>query len=347
MSDAGEKPVAEPVAEAPVAEAAAGEADGEAGVALESAPTMEKGAAKCTKCEKKFGMFVLRHNCRACGLTFCDNCSAKKHEMPPNFGYKGAQRVCENCYFYLASLALEQMDNKPEPLDMPLIHAKVTGDVERFLRDAADEGDSAWVSKANKKNVDVAVRALKDSNIHCVRSRTVIPVEPKAAYAMYTAKQLWKHWNPELLECRAIETEEDNHAEVLYVSYRFPVIDNRDVVMYSTQLPGLILEPATENAFSILATSVEHPLGPRHKGFVRAIIKLSATQFAPVAQPDGSIHTQLTSIVHMDPRGLIPSAVVNQTYGKVCDQLALMAKYMSEHKDEHVDLIPGVEKLHV
>ncbi len=35
-------------------------------------------AEHCTQCQRAFGVMTWRHNCRFCGLVFCDSCSPKR-----------------------------------------------------------------------------------------------------------------------------------------------------------------------------------------------------------------------------------------------------------------------------
>jgi hypothetical protein len=66
-------------------------------------PTWDENDAynDCTKCSKGLGRS--KHNCRACGKMFCDDCTTKM-DVPDAFrkkGRKGPQRVCDMCRFLL------------------------------------------------------------------------------------------------------------------------------------------------------------------------------------------------------------------------------------------------------
>lgn len=53
-------------------------------------------ARNCSKCRKRFSIFVGRHHCRSCGLIFCDPCTGMLPCLP-NLAYFTQQRVCLDC----------------------------------------------------------------------------------------------------------------------------------------------------------------------------------------------------------------------------------------------------------
>lgn len=55
-------------------------------------------APACKACCLPFKPVVrLRHHCRLCGLIFCHQCSQQKLLLPPKFGHREPQRVCDRC----------------------------------------------------------------------------------------------------------------------------------------------------------------------------------------------------------------------------------------------------------
>ena len=124
-------------------------------------------------------------------------------------------------------------------------------------------------------------------------------------------------------------------AAVMLVSYRLPVVSNRDVLLYEAVAPGL--------------RSVEHPECPKRRGWVRAQLRISVTLFEPTPgardiapqPPDRALSrpgsaaasragggTQVTSVQHSDPRGNVPAEVVNRMLVKGKEQLKLMRTVM-------------------
>ena len=133
-------------------------------------------------------------------------------------------------------------------------------------------------------------------------------------------------------------------AAVMLVSYRLPVVSNRDVLLYEAVAPGLPGAPDAPGGH-MFARSVEHPECPKRRGWVRAQLRISVTLFEPTPgardiapqPPDRALSrpgsaaasragggTQVTSVQHSDPRGNVPAEVVNRMLVKGKEQLKLM-----------------------
>lgn len=157
----------------------------------------------------------------------------------------------------------------------------------------------------------------------------------------YTHTPNWRLWTPDA-SFSTVETVRPGAAAVLQVLYRLPVVSNRDVVIYETQLaPG---DEAAAGAHTAVAMSIEHPLCPKRRGVVRAKLLISVTRFealppgalqpADAGTPDGpplsTEATRITSWQHADPRGGVPVSVVNSMIVRGKTQLKAMRKIMSE-----------------
>ncbi|KAK3246472.1 hypothetical protein CYMTET_43990 [Cymbomonas tetramitiformis] len=182
---------------------------------------------------------------------------------------------------------------------------------------------SAWTLRQEKDGAKVMVAEMPGSSFLMVRTEVFLPLPLEDIMPLYKNNDLWKEWSPEVM-FREIETlAEDNGNSVINVSYKIPVVDNRDTCFFSTEFPGLPDNPDKSGCMYIAAQSVQHPECPKRRGFVRANLMLSSTVFEAA---EGGVN--YTSFVHTDPCGKIPSGVVNQTLGSATKQLTDMRDIM-------------------
>ena len=73
----------------------------------------DDSATACSECGSEFTFMRRRHHCRVCGRLFCGDCTQQTFELPPQYGWKGPQRVCESCYLILYSR--KQLGVSPVP----------------------------------------------------------------------------------------------------------------------------------------------------------------------------------------------------------------------------------------
>lgn len=93
----------------------------------------------------------------------------------------------------------------------------------------------------------------------------------------------------------------DESSMVMSVTYKLPVLDNRETCTYSRQFRGLPNDKDNTICYTSEAMSVDHPLAPRLKGFQRAILNISVITMEPCG-PENK-HTRFRSLIHTDPAG--------------------------------------------
>ena len=184
--------------------------------------------------------------------------------------------------------------------------------------------ESEWKVKCDAGGCKVSVRKSDnlDSNIVVVRTEVNIPRHIDKVYDIYNDLSLWPNWSKETT-FRIVEKVSDD-ADVMNVSHKTPIIDNRDCVYYTARIKGSPMHPDSSTSKSIVAQSIKHPLCPKKNGVVRAWVYLTTT----VMTEDGNGGTDFVSVVHADPKGSIPSSIVNQTLGMANKQISDFSAYV-------------------
>lgn len=291
------------------------------------APTWinDKEVAACMMCEKGFTLTRRRHHCRGCGKVFCDACSKNKMELPACYNTKGPQRVCDSCRVTLMQQDMESNPDNHAPLpDYEAVHDDLMQKLESLMK----EPEEGWHKAHGSKGVLVHTRNIHKSNLLCVRTFVSIRAPMERVLTIYDDKKQWKEWQPDMLKCQTLE-EVNDHTQINYIHFKLPVVDDRDVLVYSSYIHGTVQDPKDVNSRTLATTSIVHPICPKSKGKIRAHVNMSATVFNKKMEGDEEV-TTITTYVHTDPRGLIPPFVVNQTITRAADQIADMRAYMEK-----------------
>eukprot|EP00036_Acanthoecidae_sp_10tr_P010031 CAMPEP_0182915828 /NCGR_PEP_ID=MMETSP0105_2-20130417/560_1 /TAXON_ID=81532 ORGANISM="Acanthoeca-like sp., Strain 10tr" /NCGR_SAMPLE_ID=MMETSP0105_2 /ASSEMBLY_ACC=CAM_ASM_000205 /LENGTH=387 /DNA_ID=CAMNT_0025052719 /DNA_START=29 /DNA_END=1192 /DNA_ORIENTATION=+ len=216
--------------------------------------------------------------------------------------------------------------NQPDYKEIEAEMLQKVGDIEKISEDQ-------WTETANKKGVKVSTLKQPDSKLHVVKTFVTVQVPLAKVLETYNTKAEWTHWQPDMKVCKTIELLEGVSElampvkEVLYAAYRVPVLSNRDVCLYGYRFMGT---PADRNAPGVstsLSMSMMHPSCPHVKNIVRGYLNIGVTYFREI---DGGKGTSVTSVLHMDPRGLIPPSLINTMAAHTVGTIVDMKDYMEK-----------------
>mmetsp|Transcript_39313 Transcript_39313/g.47622 ORF Transcript_39313/g.47622 Transcript_39313/m.47622 type:complete len:358 (-) Transcript_39313:597-1670(-) len=186
--------------------------------------------------------------------------------------------------------------------------------------------ENEWqVTKDSEKTgAKIMTKGEEGSKFVMVRSEIAVKTPVDHFISIYRDVEQFKNWCPEV-SFRTVETVDDKITQVMNVSYKVPVLENRDTVFYTTEFPGTPEDPNKPGACFIAACSISHPECPKRRGYERAELFINMTVLEPC---DGGL--KYTSIVHTDPHGKVPAAVVNSTLGRASAQLIGMKEYVEK-----------------
>lgn len=232
--------------------------------------------------------------------------------------------VIGTCDALRQSQHLTNLLNDVPPPDYP----KLKESLHEKCKEVFSVPEDEWKLKSEKKTAKVWFRKLagsaEGSDLWMVRSEIVVPVPSDDFAEVYYDLAQWEKWTKDIT-FRPLEDVADG-SQCMHVTYKCPVIDDRDSVYYSVQCNGMPLHEGAEHCQYTVAQSVQHSLAPKVKGVVRANVFLSVTTVEP-AGPDGK-STRFRTYTHADPKGSVPTAVVNQMAGQGISELIAMGDYM-------------------
>eukprot|EP01017_Pseudomicrothorax_dubius_P025837 TRINITY_DN2832_c0_g1_i2.p1 TRINITY_DN2832_c0_g1~~TRINITY_DN2832_c0_g1_i2.p1 ORF type:complete len:237 (-),score=29.42 TRINITY_DN2832_c0_g1_i2:142-852(-) len=179
------------------------------------------------------------------------------------------------------------------------------------LFDIHYDDPSTWESVLANETIKVWKKKIADSPVVLVKAfATLREVSPNKVYrAIFDVEERGK-WETLLYDMRVFEKIDEN-TDMLYSAVRtpFPITD-RDFC----QLRTFAENYPRENSYAIHFTSTTHPLCPPLKNRVRAETVISGYVIQPSLTFTNS--TDLTIIAQTDPKGNIPTPIVNHFAGK-------------------------------
>lgn len=194
--------------------------------------------------------------------------------------------------------------------------------------------EAKWKQTTEKHGVKIWTldEKLDGSNFLVVRTYVKVGASLKNVCDTYNTKSEWTHWQPDLKVCKAVDKivgEETDMPckEVVYAAYKVPVVSNRDVSIYCSRYSGTPTDRNDANSATALSYSIMHPNIPEVKGFVRGNMNVAQTTFTAV---DGGKACEVKSIMHMDPRGMLPAGLVNTMVTQSVDTIRDMRVYMEQ-----------------
>jgi len=165
-----------------------------------------------------------------------------------------------------------------------------------------DETDG-WAEAKKKGGDTLYSKKYDDCPINCFKVVGVVEgVKPQQLVDMMWAwrEEKWKLIDPQIDTWQIIDEIDDNNRVIHQTSKLTWPIHNRDMVMAS----GRIHE--SDGTHALVFRSVTHDKAGEKEGVVRATVLMSGWVFSP--EGDG---TKVNRIVHVNPEGHIPAAVVN------------------------------------
>ena len=161
-----------------------------------------------------------------------------------------------------------------------------------------------WKVSDESNGAKLDLKAVPGSSINAARVKGTVRASPeKLADLMFGwAEADWKKWSPDIESWGVVEQVSDDTRVVRQVNKLSWPLWNRETVFFVAK------RKLEDGSYIIVVKSVDHDKAPKQDDkFVRAKILISFFLFEPI---EGG-HSNVTRVLHVDPAGNIPTAVIN------------------------------------
>ena len=176
----------------------------------------------------------------------------------------------------------------------------ITGMSNAYSAEPSDPmGAGRWESLGALEGVKLARKSIRGNNLFAVRGESVIPHSMDRVATVINDHTRWKEWAHGMISAQLLERANDG-TKIVYQAFDMPLlVSDRDTV-YSFAMTW------EGDRLKILGQSVPHPKAPPTVG-----IRTNLIAGRWFLEPMGPQKTHLVLEVLMDPKGSLPSWLVN------------------------------------
>uniref|UniRef100_A0A7S4MT69 START domain-containing protein n=1 Tax=Vannella robusta TaxID=1487602 RepID=A0A7S4MT69_9EUKA len=199
-------------------------------------------------------------------------------------------------------------------------HIKAVDDTMDSLQKLCTSDDD-WEYLNDKKDVKIHLRHVEDSAVVMLRGVTTIPKTPEEILKCTEDLESRKAWDELFIEGSVVKELDENH-QVIHFKFKSPsmMVTNRDFVM------ARAVKRCDDGTILSNHVSVVDDDAPDAKGFVRGDVFASGYWL----KPNGDGTSTAAYVVQIDPKGWIPTAIVNVVAKKQPLVLAKMREYLAK-----------------
>lgn len=208
----------------------------------------------------------------------------------------------------------ESMEWRYDDLKTPINN----DDYDKFYNESLKFGkewlDSfSWNITKTNDNVVMEEMIIPNSDISAVRVSTTVNNMSldKIKHIIFSSSlEEKKKLSPDLMKYDSVKNINENMS-IMHLQYSAPLtITNREFIYIKT------LHQLDNNKYLVVVRSINYERLPFSSGFVRGVIK--SCYYAELLE-DGKI--KLMSMTHVDPKGWIPTSIINSFKEKEIDRL--------------------------
>lgn len=194
----------------------------------------------------------------------------------------------------------------------------------KLFKDLLNECSTEWTTVNDADGVVLEAKPRAGSEIKCYRVRGQVARQAKEVADAFWAwgKAEWQKLASDVQDFEVVvpRLNDDADQRILYQRTALPwPLWHRDVCMFNWKVQD------EEGVQYVLFKSVEHEKVPeKPKEYVRATVLIGGYAF----MPDGESSCKVVRIVHLEPNGSIPAAIVNMKANDLHSQLKSLQKLL-------------------
>eukprot|EP00471_Norrisiella_sphaerica_P012299 CAMPEP_0184500078 /NCGR_PEP_ID=MMETSP0113_2-20130426/43586_1 /TAXON_ID=91329 /ORGANISM="Norrisiella sphaerica, Strain BC52" /LENGTH=812 /DNA_ID=CAMNT_0026888291 /DNA_START=147 /DNA_END=2585 /DNA_ORIENTATION=+ len=195
---------------------------------------------------------------------------------------------------------------------------------------SALNGEGGWSKAYVKEGVEVHFNMVDDGTkvLKYTKGVAELPISPAVAAELVTGFEYMNLWDKQFDRGRILQMFPDVEQErkIVYMRYKAPwPVSQRDFVNISE------IRVRADGSRRVIATEYKHKDGPEESRIVRAKLMYGGWEFQ--AKGDGNECTA-TYITAMDPRGTLPTWLVNQVANDTPMCLAAIRDFIDRNPDK-------------
>lgn len=187
------------------------------------------------------------------------------------------------------------------------------------------ESANDWQLCEDNEGVTIHVRPDPNSGLRMTRAETIIEAKPHAVKEVLNLEHETLSWDRSLSTFEILENIEEFKISRSLSTKIVMVTQREAVLLFSTVVKD-------DKSFLVVGKSYEHEDFPLDKNFVRADVQLFAWHLMPIEDEPG--RTKVVYVLHVDPKGWIPTSLFNMGVQEEAKKVKLLKKFIENKEGE-------------
>jgi len=189
---------------------------------------------------------------------------------------------------------------------------------------ALDEANQ-WELNEDSDNIKIYVRQDPKSGLRMTRAETTFNIKQSAIREALQQASDMLEWDRSLCSFEILE-QIDNFKVTCSLSTKITMVTQREAILLEKTIE------MEDKSILLVGRSLYHSSFPADTNYVTADVSLCAWHLIPVE--DKPEETKIVYILHVDPKGWIPTSLFNLGVQEEAKKVQLLRKYLEDRKNK-------------